>query len=180
VAALYAPANQNGPLRVEVTGSEGQRFRLRVLRPTNMLRAESNGRHLIAVDVAGEGGDDLPASAIMVGFDQANRAAVLSSTAPRVGPAQAWRRKFNLRGLTEILFEVAASGPLAARTEGPGVRAILEPLLGGLAPRADGATPQVFNVERGWYRLRLAPADGAVGIIDVTRATRFSPTLRPG
>src|SRR5262249_58970113 len=44
----------------------------------------------------------------------------------------------------------------------------LEPLLGGTAPRADGLAPKIFDVERGWYRLRLAPADGAVGIIDVT------------
>jgi hypothetical protein len=175
-AAVYTPGSQNGPLNVEVTGLEGQRFRLRVLHPTNSLRPERDGRHLIAVDVTGEGGDDLPASAVMVGFDQANKATVLSSTAPRVGPGQAWRRKFNLRGPTDILFEVAASGTVATHSEGPGVRMTLEPLLGGTAPRADGSFPQIFDVERGWYRLRLAPVDGAVGIIDVTFGP---PGLRP-
>src|SRR5262249_28301819 len=147
-----------------------------VLHPTTPLRPEGSGRHLIAVDVTGEGGDDLPASAIMVGFDRLNRATVLSSTAPRIGPGQAWRRKFNLRGQTDVLFEVAASGPVAAQTDGPGVRVTLEPLLGGAAPRADGLSPQIFDVERGWYRLRLAPVDGAVGIIDVTFGP---PGLRP-
>src|SRR5262249_31264263 len=176
VAAVYAPGNQNGPLSVEVTGQEGQRFRLRVLHPTNSLRPERSGRHLLAVDVTGEGGDDLPASAIMVGFDQLNRATVLSSTAPRVGPGQAWRRKFNLRGPTDILFEVAASGPVEVRTAGPGVRVTFEPLLDGTAPRADGLSRQVFEVERGWYRLRLGPADGAGRII---ACSFWPPGLRP-
>lgn len=176
VAAVYAPGGENAPLRVEVTGQEGQRFRLRVLRPANPLRPERNGQHLIAVDVAGEGGDDLPASAVMVGFDSFNRATVITSSLPRVGPGQAWRRKFNLRGPTDILFEVVASGRVATQTEGPGVRVTLEPLLGGAAPRADGSSPHIFDVERGWYRLRLAPVDGAAGTIDVTFGP---PGLRP-
>ena len=56
------------------------------------------------------------------------------------------------------------------------MRVTLEPLLGGTAPRADGLSPQIFDVERGWYRLRLTPVDGAVGIIDVTFGP---PGLRP-
>ena len=41
-------------------------------------------------------------------------------------------------------------------------------MLGKNAPRADGTVPSAWDVEPGWYVLRIAPVDNAVGILDLT------------
>src|SRR5262249_48231037 len=61
-----------------------------------------------------------------------------------------------------------AAGPVAVRAQGPGVRASLSQLLGNRAPRADGRVPDTWDVEPGWYVLRLEPVDHAGGILDLT------------
>ena len=168
VAGLSVTGKPGDPIQMEVGGSEGQTFSLRALSANNPGRFQGEGPHLIAVDVAGDGGDEIPASAVLVQFDKNNKATVLTSTAPQIGPGQAWHKKFNLRGATSILFEVTAAGPLVARSQGPGVTVSLEALLGSsVAPRADGQVSKTFDVEPGWYRLRLSPVDGAVGILDL-------------
>jgi hypothetical protein len=96
---------------------------------------------------------------------------VLFSNAPRIAQGQAWRRKFNLRGPSTMLFEMVDAGPVEARTEGPGVTVTLTPLLGNLAPRADGQVPSRWDVEPGWYVLRITPVENAVGILDLTFGT---------
>ncbi len=164
------------PIRIEVAGSEGQAFRLRAMRPAASLRLDGAGPHLISVDVAGEGGDEIPATVVLARFDQNRTGTVLASSALRIGPGQAFRRKFNLRGSSSLLLEVAAAGPLTVTTEGPGVRVALEPLVGNTAPRADGKLPQTFDVEPGWYVLKLEPVKDAVGILDLTVG---QPGLRP-
>ena len=95
------------------------------------------------------------------------RIVVLAASAPRVGPDQAWRRKLNLRGPTSLLFQVVSAGPLAVRIAGPNVRTSLAPLLGAAVPRADGRQPDIFDLEPGWYQLRLDPVDKAAGILDL-------------
>jgi len=121
----------------------------------------------VIVDVAGEGGDEIPATAILVRFEQ-NKARLVASDAPRIGPGQAWRRRFNLRGPSTILFEQTAPGPVAVRTQGPAVRASIEPVLGSTPPRADGRAPGRYDLEAGFYVLRLTPAAGATGVFDLT------------
>ena len=67
-----------------------------------------------------------------------------------------------------MLCEITAAGPVAARTNGPGVRLTLEPLLGHSAPRVDGRLPLHWNVEPGWYVLKIDPLNNASGILDLT------------
>ncbi|MGA2124986.1 MAG: hypothetical protein ABSG76_02430 [Xanthobacteraceae bacterium] len=165
-AVVDLPAGRD-PVHIEVAGAEGQTFRLRAMRPATSLRLEGAGPHLIAVDVAGEGGDEVPATVVLARFE-GRTATVVASSAPRIAPGQAWRRSFNLRGITTIVFEVTAAGPVAARTSGPGVRVSLEPLLATTAPRADGRLPLTWDVEHGWYMLKIEPVKDAVGILDLT------------
>src|SRR5437879_10470995 len=101
-------------------------------------------------------------------FRRGQPASLLASGAPRGAPGAAWRKRFNLRGPSSILFEIASAGPVAARTEGPGVTVSLEPLLGSNAPRADGKLPSSWDIEAGWYVLRITPVNNAVGILDLT------------
>ena len=154
---------------VEVTGRAGQRVSLRTLSFAASARTDAVGPHVATVDVAGDGGDDAPATALLARFDRSlGKGQVVASTSLRVAPGQAWRRKFNLRGPTTLLVEIAGSGPVAARTTGPGVRVLLEPLLGTNAPRADGRRPRQWDVEAGFYTLKLDPIAGAVGVLDLT------------
>ena len=154
---------------VEIVGRAGQRVSLRALSTATSARTDAIGPHVASVDVAGDGGDEVPATALLARFDRGSgKGQVIASTALRVAPGQAWRRKFNLRGPTTLLVEVAGSGPVAARTTGPGVRVSLEALLGTNAPRADGRRPRQWDVEAGFYTLKLDPVAGAIGVLDVT------------
>src|SRR5262249_38086818 len=167
LAVLNVAADPRNPPVIEVTGFEGQPFRMRALAPASSLRIAGAGPHLVSVDVAGEGGDEPPATVLLARFDQ-GRGTALAASAPRIAPGQAWRQKFNLRGPTSLLFEVTAAGPVAVRAQGPGVRASLSQLLGNRAPRADGRVPDTWDVEPGWYVLRLEPVDHPVGLLDLT------------
>ena len=188
VAELTMPGNSREPGSVEVTGTEGQTFRLRVMRPTstNWFDVAASGPHLVAVEVAGEGGDEPPASFVLAAFDKDNKTRSLISTAPQIGPGKGWRGRFNLRGTTELLFEVTGAGPLEVRSQGPDVAVSLENLLGGRQrinhldsqwmsydrskDRADGGLLRQFDLEPSWYRLRIKPAKDASGILDLTFA----------
>ena len=177
VAALTVPGNSGEPGRVDVAGIEGQAFRLRMMRPTNSFRAAAPGPHIVAVEVAGEGGDEPPAGVVLAAFDKNKEAWSLISTAPQIGPGKGWRGRFNLRGTTELLFEVTGAGPLEVRTKGPEVGVSLEYLLGGgTAVRADGRSPRLFDLEPNWYRLKITPVEGASGILDLTFAP---PNVQP-
>ncbi|SDR59926.1 Protein of unknown function [Rhizobiales bacterium GAS113] len=180
VVAVVAPESGSAPAIVEVFGLEGQFFRLRALRPASSLRVNGAGPHLVAVDVVGEGGDELPATVVLARFDSTGKGSVLASSTPRVGPGLAWRDKFNLRGASSLIFEVSRAGPVGVSAQGPGVDFRLEPLLGGTAPRVDGKLPRRFDVEAGWYVLRIDPIKGAVGILDLTVGPPgLTPNLAP-
>ena len=179
VASLSAPANPKEPPVVEVTGQEGQPFRLRVLRPSGALRFSGTGPHLVSAEVAGEGGDEFPAAAVLVRFEGA-RGQVLAAVAPQVGPAQAWRRKFNFRGTTATPFEVTGAMALALRSQGPAIKATIEPLAGGTPPRTGAAAPLRWELEPGWYSLRIEPVGGASGVLDLTLGPQgLQPELAP-
>jgi uncharacterized protein len=165
-AQVDLAAKNNKPAIVEVSGREGQAFRLRALTKRGHLRFDGDGPYFVSVSVAGEGGDEVPATVVLARMD--GKARALASDAIRLGPGQAWRRKFNLRGTTTLIFEMTAAGPVAIRTQGPAARATIEPLLGANAPRADGRAPGKYDLEAGWYMARLEPNAGARGAIDVT------------
>ena len=69
------------PALVEVSGREGQPFRLRALDPSASRRISGAGPHLVAVDVAGEGGDEVPATVLLAQFESGKGGRVLASSA---------------------------------------------------------------------------------------------------
>jgi uncharacterized protein YecT (DUF1311 family) len=154
---------------VEIAGAEGQRFRLRALAPAVSRSISGTGSHWIAVDVAGESADELPATAVLARLGvPGSPTTVLAANAPKIGATQGWRRKFNLRGPSNVLFEVLGPTPVAVRTEGVGTKVAVEPLLGQQAPRADGRAPNRWELEPGWYNLKIEGVNGAVGVVDLT------------
>lgn len=177
VAALTLPVKGGEGGQAEIVGFEGQSYKLRALTSATQARIDTSGRHLIFADVAGEGGDELPATGVLARFGKGKTTGVaIASSAPRLGNGQAWRRKFNIRGTSTIVFEMTAPGPIALQGDGPLVSATIEPILGYNAPTADGKTPAIFNLEAGWYVLKLEPVNGAVGVMDLTFG---QPGLKP-
>jgi hypothetical protein len=167
VATLSLSADGQQTARIEVVGFEGQTFRLRALRQQSRRSFQGFGPHLVTIDVAGEGGDEIPATALLASVEK-DRTRVLASDMPRIAPGRAWRSKFNFRGVTSLLFEATSDGAVAIHTQGPKVKATIEPALGSVAPRADGRAPGQYDLQAGFYLLSLEPIDGAAGIIDVT------------
>jgi uncharacterized protein len=160
--------SSGGERVVEIAASEGQPFRLRALEPATSRSISGSGPHWIALDVSGEGADELPATALLARMDPKGGATVLASDLPRIGQGQAWRRRFNLRGASTILFEATGPVPVAVKAEGVGTRVSIEPLLGRTAPRVDGKTRSRWDLEAGWYSLRVEPVNNAVGVLDLT------------
>lgn len=157
--------------RVEVTGYEGQAFTLRAVHQESRRSFEASGPHLVSLDIAGEGGDEAPATALLARIDKDGKTRVIASDLPRIAPGRAWRGKFNLRGTTSLLFETTGSGPVAVDVKGVKVRALIEPALGGLAPRPDGRDTMRYDLQAGFYLLTLVPQGDAAGVIDVTLGT---------
>ncbi|MGJ0395481.1 MAG: hypothetical protein ACR65U_04550 [Methylocystis sp.] len=154
--------------RLEVSGYEGQAFTLRGLRQSDRETFEASGPHLVSVDLAGDGGDEAPATALFARIEKDGKTRVIASDAPRIGAGKAWRGKFNLFGPTSILFEATRDGPVAIDAKGIKVDASIEPALGALAARADGKDPARYDLQAGYYFLKLAPKGDSGGVIDVT------------
>ncbi|OAI23561.1 hypothetical protein A1351_19265 [Methylosinus sp. R-45379] len=164
---------------IEVSGLEGQAFSLRALRRASRAPIETEGPNLVAMDVAGEGADEVPATALLARTEN-GKTRVLASDLPKIGGGRAYRGKFNLRGPTTLLFEATDSGPVAISVKGPRLRAIIEPAFGAAAARADGRLPSRYDLQAGFYFLSLEPLEGAVGIVDVTLGPPgLAPELPP-
>ncbi len=154
--------------RLEVSGYEGQAFTLRGLRQSDRETFEASGPHLVGVDLAGDGGDEAPATALFARIEKDGKTRVIASDAPRIGAGKAWRGKLNLFGPTSILFEATRDGLVAIEAKGVKVDASIEPALGALAPRADGKNTARYDLQAGYYFLKLEPKGDSGGVIDVT------------
>ncbi|MFA6207213.1 MAG: hypothetical protein WC689_13445, partial [Methylocystis sp.] len=154
--------------RLEVSGYEGQAFTLRGLRQSDRETFEASGPHHVGVDLAGDGGDEAPATALFARLEKDGKTRVIASDTPRIGAGKAWRGKFNLFGPTSILFEATRDGLVAIDAKGVKVDASIEPALGALAPRADGKNPARYDLQAGYYFLKLEPKGDSGGVIDVT------------
>jgi len=181
--ALRPGPRQEQPRFVEVHGREGQAFQLRALHgasysetpppvrtPPGTPRPVPDWR---LAEAAGFGGDEVPATLILTQQPANGPVAVLAAHAPRIGGAAAWRARFNLRGPSALLIEVTAPGPILLESSGVALNATFQPLLapGQGAPafaRADGQPVSAWDVAAGWYVLRLNPARGAQGVLDLT------------
>ena len=170
VATLSLSANGQ-PGIVEMSGYEGQRFQVRGLRFSNQAQFDGSVPNLISLDVAGEGGDEIPATALLVRQDSTGKATIVASDIPHLSPGQAWHRRFNLRGPTSLLFEMTQAGQIAIKTSGVALHADISQVLVGNAPRADGRNSDRFDLDAGYYLLRLMPDNNAVGIVDLAFGT---------
>lgn len=174
--ATLSLSTDSQPSIVEVSGYEGQPFQLRGLRFGTETQFKGSVANLISLDVAGEGHDEIPATALLVRQDSSGKATIVASDLPHLGPGQAWRRRFNLRGPTSLLFEMTQAGQIGIRTSGVALHADISPVLVGNAPRADGRNADRFDLDAGYYLLRLLPDNNAVGIVDLSFGT---PGLLP-
>ncbi|MBX5199324.1 DUF1311 domain-containing protein [Rhizobium sp. NZLR10] len=178
--ATLSLSSDSQPSIVEVSGYEGQHFQLRGLRFSTETQFKGSVPNLISLDVAGEGGDEIPATALLVRQDSSGKATIVASDLPHLGPGQAWRRRFNLRGPTSLLFEMTQAGQIAIRTSGVALHADISPVLVGNAPRADGRNADRFDLDAGYYLLRLLPDNNAVGILDLSFGTPgLVPPVQP-
>jgi hypothetical protein len=159
------------PAKLEVSGYEGQAFSLRAVRRDAHFSFEGSGPHLVGLDVAGEGGDEIAATALFARVEKDGKTRVLASDMPRLANGRPWRGKFNLRGRTTLLFEVLDAGPVAIDARGVKLAATIEPTFGALAPRADGKIPSHYDLAAGFYTLVLDPIGDAAGVVDVTLGT---------
>ncbi|KAF2990270.1 hypothetical protein OGR47_13745 [Methylocystis sp. MJC1] len=168
VATLRLAGDNVSPARLEVIGYEGQPYTLRAVHQSNRETFEGAGPHLISIDVAGEGGDEAPLTALFARIERDGRTRVLASDTPRVGAGKAWRGKFNLLGPVSLLFEATRDGQVAIDAKGVRLHASVEPALGNLAPHAAAKDSNVYDVVAGFYLLTLEPLNGAGGLVDVT------------
>ena len=159
------------PAKLEVSGYEGQAFSLRAVRRDAHFSFDGSGPHLVGLDVAGEGGDEIAATALFARVEKDGKTRVLASDMPRLANSRPWRGKFNLRGRTTLLFEVLDAGPVAIDAKGVKLAATIEPTFGALAPRADGKIPNRYDLAAGFYTLVLDPIGDAAGIVDVMLGT---------
>ncbi len=168
-ATLRSQGEETEPATLEVSGREGQAFTLHALHGDTHFSLEASGPHLIGLDIAGEGADEVPATAILARVEKDGKSRVLASDTPRISTRKPWRGRFNLRGPTGLFFEVVEAGPVAIDAKGVGLRATIDPALSdGPAPRADGKRPGRYDLAKGFYLLSLDPARGVGGVIDVT------------
>lgn len=150
---------------VEVRGAAGQAYTLRASEPPGSAVVSRPGTYWISAIASGAGGDEVPPTVLLQRFDAQEPARIVASNLLRLTPGTPWRRRFNLRGPTALLFENAVGGPVAVRTDG----VTLDP---------GAASASQYDVPADYYVLRLAPR--APGVIDVTvGAPRAAPPLGP-
>lgn len=165
---LDLPSDGKEPAKLEVSGYEGQAFSLRAVRRDAHFSFDGSGPHLVGLDIAGEGGDEIAATALFARVEKDGKTRVLVSDMPRLVNGRPWRGKFNLRGRTTLLFEVVDAGPVAIDAKGVKLAATIEPTFGALAPRADGKIPNRYDLAAAFYTLVLDPIGDAAGVVDVT------------
>ncbi|WP_342234783.1 hypothetical protein [Inquilinus sp. OTU3971] len=168
-ASATSVASQTpGDRVVELTGAAGQAFQLRSIESPAGTSLSEAGSWWLAAPTAGYGGDELPATLALIRTEKDKPAVTVAGNAPQIGPGAAWRQRFNLRGPSTLLLRVTAPGPIAVRSAGPAVRPSITVPSGDVqAARTDGAVPS-WDLAAGWYVLKLDPADGATGILDLT------------
>jgi hypothetical protein len=168
-ATVSVAADNSGERLVQVHGAQGQEFALRCFRLTGSRSLANPGTWWVAAETMGAGGDELPATALLLRQDPTEGIVPIAGSAPRIGPRQAWRSHFNLRGLSSLLVEVTEGGPIAVHTDGLALEATIDTLGGQrFARRSDGSMPSEWDLAAGWYVLRLNPLDGVSGPLDLT------------
>ena len=139
---------------VEIRGAAGQAFTLRAIEPPGSMTLSRPGTYFLSAVALGAGGDAPPPTVLLLREEPRGPARILAGNVPRLTAGQAWRGQFNLRGPVALLFENAVGGPVSVRSTGVALGA------------AAGIQP--YDIPADYYVLRLNPAPGAQGVIDVT------------
>lgn len=168
IATARLAGDGNTPARVEITGQEGQSYTLRAVHQSNRETVEGAGPHLVSVEVAGEGGDEAPATALLARLENDGKTRVIASDLPRIGAGKAWHGKFNLLDAVSLLFEATRDGPVLIDAKGVKLRATIEPALGSLAPPRPGRDGMRYDLAAGFYLLTLEPLGDTGGVVDLT------------
>jgi hypothetical protein len=152
----------------------GQAFMLRPLAAAGVA-VDRPGRSWFGVAEPANGGDEAPAAAILTHIrpdatgTREDHEVLAAPGVPAIGPAKAWRTRFNLRGNTALLFHVTAVVTVAVHAEGPPVTSRITTLEGAvLNARGSGSTATTWDLSPGWYTLALTAKPDAVGILDLT------------
>ncbi len=160
---------QDDPRTLTVLGQEGQPFQLRAFGGDALYRQPGAGTYLVLSEAVGAGGDEVPATIALRRDENGKDPVIIGGSAPRIGPGQAWRGRFNLRGSASLLVEVTAPGPVAVHTQGVSVATSIQLLsTTRTTPPAQGDAQRGWDLSPGWYRLSLEPPGDASGILDVT------------
>ena len=167
-ASLQSSPRKDAHL-IEVQGGEGEKFRLRALRIGANAPIWRPGTYWITASTDGLGGDQIPAT-LVLGRRGPHGVDIMASSAPELGPRQAWHQRFSLGGIVSVIFHVAQGGPIAANLSGV---PILAPFLVALddGVRVDpvsAKTPALWDLAAGWYELHFAPSGNAAGVADLT------------
>lgn len=168
VATLRLGGDGATPARLEISGQEGQSYTLRAVHQSDRETFEGAGPHLVSVDVAGEGGDEAPATALLARLESDGKTRVIASDLPRIGAGKAWRGRFNLLGPVSLLFEATRDGVVVIDAKGPKLRASITPALGSLAPPRAERDNTRYDLVAGFYLLTLQPLGDAGGVVDLT------------
>lgn len=161
---------------VSLEAAPGQQFSLRPMEAGNGFPAHKRGRFWFGVAEPMNGGDEAPAAAILTRIrnDPAGRPdgqpeVLAAPGVPAIGPAKAWRVRFNLRGDTALLFQVTDAVTVAVHAEGPPVTPLITTVGGAvLNALGDGRTAASWALSPGWYTLVLPVKRNAIGILDLT------------
>ncbi len=153
---VQAPPSTTGT--VELRGDDGQPFSLRATQAPGPQVLSKPGSYWVSAVTSGVGGDEVPPTMLLqrgpVADDPAHPPRIIASNVPRITAATGWRHRFNLHGPTELLLQTTAGGDVTVRVDGLKLD----------QPSADGW----FDAPAGYYALRLQPAPGAEGAVDVS------------
>ena len=139
---------------VEVSGAEGQPFTLRAMEQPGGTTASKPGTWFVSAVTTGAGGDEVPPAVLLARTEDRMPARIVAAALPKLAPGAPWRRAFNLRGPTTLLFQTLTTGEIQAR---------------GAAGPISLIEPRVLqeNLPPGFIGLRLRPLPGAQGNIDL-------------
>ncbi len=138
---------------VEVRGAAGQAYTLRAEEQPADRNWSRAGTWWMSAVTTGMGGDEAPPAVLLQrneGADKPPR--IIASTAPKIGAGAPWHARFNLRGPTDLLFQVTSGGDVAFSSTGVPVR---------------HGRAGLLNVPADFYMLHLFPQTGALGGLDL-------------
>ncbi len=175
---LDLPEKPKQARSVVLHAAPGQIFTLRAVAAEQDM-PDQPGRYWFAAGEYALGGDEAPAAAALFRIAKDGTGTAIGSVGvPEIGPALAWRTRFNFRGETTLLFRVAAPVTVAVRAEGPAVTPRIATLDGAVMnATGNGVAATRWALSPAWYALHLAAKPDAIGILDLTLGP---PGLVPG